>query len=143
MRHDAMHRLACHARAAGIQKHRRRALALHGKLRAKAAIHIRPQRRLGRSRNRHEALARALAEHAHHPAIEINAAHIEAHKLACTQTAAIQNLKHRLVALRSGAFAERLVEQRIDLGNGKRIRQAIGPLGQRNRFRRVRLHQFI
>ena len=143
MRHNAMHRLARHARASGIQEHRRRAFALHGKLRTKAVIYIRPQRRLGRSRNRHEALARALAEHAHHPTVEINAAHIEAHEFACTQTAAIQNLEHRLVALRSGTLAERLVEQRIDLVDGKRIGQTIGPLGQRNRFCRVRLHQLI
>ena len=72
---------------------------------------------------RNQALAVALADHAHHALGEIDLIVLQADELRDPQSRRIQYFEHGAVAMPQRIRYRRRLEQRIDLGFGERFRQ--------------------
>jgi hypothetical protein len=113
--------LARHAATAA--GHEQRVADLPGEQRAAGLGKISLDARERRLADRHQALARTLAEHHQHAAVQVHLLKTQADQLAHPQPARVQQLQHGGVAQRLGRVAGRRGQQALDVGFAKRLRQ--------------------
>jgi hypothetical protein len=98
------------------------------------AVEVRPTERevpthrfCSRAAERHEALLVALAEHAHDPFLERDAALLEPDRLGDAQAGAVEELHQRPIAERSGARARCSLDEPLCLGRRERAGESSRP----------------
>ncbi len=87
----------------------------------------------------YHALLRSLAEHPHHPGVQIDVVEIEPDQLADPKTGGVQELQDRAVANRAGVGLLDAIEQREDLVDRQLAGELLGYFGCLHRGRRVDL----